>query len=315
MEHKRIYTVLGTTTIFVYFLLVVNLCIPASDVTHIAFTSKRDGNAEIYIMDIDGKNLQNLTNHPAVDFSPTFSPNGRWMAYVSNQSIYLMNSRTKERHWLTDGNAPDWSPDGESIVFVSRRAGKSNIYKTNINGEEVQQLTNEASSGSPSWSPDSQWIAFSSKQDGEIFSSIYVMTADGRKQRRLARGRNPVWSPDGKQIAYILDIAGSGVYVMNTEGQNSRRVTPENIWVEHPAWSPDSQWIAYEAEIENPWGNPNRDSNIYLISPIDDKPRRLTDHPAMDTYPAWVPDGFLSVYPSAEKQTTLWSKLKQSVRD
>ena len=315
MRRKFAYTMLRYVMLLACCLLVVDVCGQASDITHIAFASRRTGNSDIYIMDIEGKNIQNLTDHPATDFSPTFSPNGRWMAYVSNQYIYLMNSGTKERHRLTEGNSPDWSPDGESIVFVSKRAGKPNIYKTDINGEEVQQLTNEGGNGSPSWSPDGQWIAFSSNRDGDISSWVYVMTADGRRQRRLTQGRNPVWSPDGKKIAYILDIAGSGVYVMSAAGQNSRRVTPENIWSENPAWSPDGQWIAYDAELENPWGNLNRDSNIYLISPAGANSRRLTDHPAKDGFPAWVPEEFLSVSPSAETQTTLWGRLKQSVGD
>ena len=311
MKQKLTY-IAGAIILLIGFLLALDIYGQASDVKHIAFTSRRTGNSDIYIMDLGGKNIRNLTDHPAWDFAPTFSPNGRWMAYVSDRDIYLMNSRTKERHRLTEGRSPDWSPDGEAIVFVSNRSGQPNIYKTDINGEEVQQLTNEASNGSPSWSPDGQWIAFSSRRDGDIFSWIYLMTADGRRQRKLVQGRNPVWSPDGKQMVYILDIAGSGVYVMNAAGQNSRRVTPEKTWSEHPAWSPDGQWIAYEAEIENPWGNPNRDTNIYLVSPAGDKRRRLTEHPAREGFPAWVPEGFLSVAPAVNTQTTLWGALKKS---
>lgn len=309
MRWKFAYIMLISVMLLACCLLVVDVCGQSSDITHIAFVSRRTGNSDIYIMDIKGKNIQNLTDHPATDFSPTFSPNGRWMAYVSQQDIYLMDSVRKERHRLTEGNAPDGSPDGKSIVFVSKRAGKSNIYKMDINGEKVQQLTNEASNGSPSWAPDGEWIAFSSNRDG-IPLSVYVMTADGRRQRRLTHGRNPVWSPDGKQIAYVLDIAGSGVYVMSAEGQNSRRVTPENTWGDNPAWSPDGHWIAYELEVENPWGNPNRDSNIHLVSPDGIETRQLTKHPERDRYPAWVPAEFLSVSPTAEKQTTLWGRLK-----
>ena len=315
MERKLIHIVSGTIILLGCFLLTVNLWAQASDVTHIAFSSRRTGNSDIYIMDIEGKNIENFTNHPAWDFSPTFSPNGRWMAYVSDRDIYLMNLATKARHRLTEGRSPDWSPDGESIVFTSNRSGQANIYKIDVNGEEVQQLTNEGSNGDPSWSPDGESIIFNSNRDHGIFLSVYVMTADGRRQRRLADGSSPVWSPDGKQIAYILGIAGSGVYVMNAAGKNSRRLTPENTWSESPAWSPDGQWIAYETELENPWGNLNRDSNIYLISPIGDKSRRLTDHPAMDSFPAWVPAGFLSVSPTANIQTTLWGRLKKSGSD
>ena len=308
MKQKLTYT--ARIILFGCFLLAVDVCGQASDATHIAFTSGRTGNSDIYIMDIEGKNIRNLTDQPTWDFAPTFSPNGRWMAYVADRDIYLMNSGTKEGHRLTEGGSPDWSPDSESIVFVSNRSGQSNIYKMDINGEAVQQLTNEASS-SPSWSSNGEWIVFSSRRDGGIFSSVYVMTADGRRPRKLAQGRNPVWSPDGKKIAYILHIAGSGVYVMSAEGQNSSRVTPEKTWSESPAWSPDGQWIAYESEIENPWGNPNRDSNIYLVSPAGDKRRRLTDHPGRDGFPAWVPEGFLSVSPTRHTQTTLWGTLKK----
>ena len=312
MKQKLTYIVSETIILLACFLLAVDVCGQADDATHIAFTSRRTGNSDIYIMDLEGKNIRNLTDHPAWDFAPTFSPNGRWMAYVADRDIYLMHSTTEERHWLTEGRSPDWSPDGESIVFTSNRSGQANIYKIDVNGEEVQQLTNEGSNGDPSWSPDGQSIIFNSNRDHGIFLSIYVMTADGRRQRRLADGSSPVWSPDGKQIAYILGIAGSGVYVMNAEGKNSRRLTPENTWSENPAWSPDGQWIAYETELENPWGNQNRDSNIHLISPIGDKSRRLTDHPARDGFPAWVPEGFLSVSPTRNTQTTLWGMLKKN---
>ena len=311
MKQKLTYIVSGTIILLACFLLAVDVCGQAADATHIAFTSRRTGNSDIYIMDLEGKNIRNLTDHPAWDFAPTFSPNGRWMAYVADRDIYLMNLATKRRHRLTEGRSPDWSPDGESIVFTSNRSGQANIYKVDVNGEEVQQLTNEGSNGDPSWSPDGESIIFNSNRDHGIFLSIYVMTADGRRQRRLADGSSPVWSPDGKQIAYILGIAGSGVYVMNAEGKNSRRLTPENTWSENPAWSPDGQWIAYETELENPWGNQNRDSNIHLISPIGDKSRRLTDHPARDGFPAWVPEGFLSVSPTRNTQTTLWGMLKK----
>ena len=182
MKQKFTYIV-GTIMLLVGTLLAVNPCVYASDVTHIACTSMRTGDNDIYMMEINGKNLQNLTNHLANDFSPTFSPDGRWMAYVSDKDIYLMNLATKERHWLTEGRSPDWSPDGESIVFTSSRSGQSNIYKIDVNGEAVQQLTNEASNGNPSWSPDGESIIFSSNRDPGIFLSVYVMTADGRTKK------------------------------------------------------------------------------------------------------------------------------------
>ena len=325
MRRKLTYTKLRITETFVCLVLAFPVCVLASDATHIGFTSMRTGDNDIYVMDINGKNLENLTNHLAFDFSPSFSPDGQWMAYVSNRDgksgIYLMNLARKKSRRLTtlqsSNKEPEWSPDGESIVFVSNRANRArqyDIYRMNVNSMELQRLTNEADNYNPTWSPDGESIAFSSNRDGKF--SVYVMTADGRRQRKLTQGSNPTWSPDGKQIAYTLGIAGNGVYIMSAEGQNSRRVTPENIWSDKPAWSPDGQWIAYEAELD-PWGNPNiePDANIYLVNPAGGKPRRLTDHPARDRYPVWVPEGFLSVSPTVEKQTSLWGKLKQSGSD
>ena len=113
---------------FACFLLAFPVCVPASDPTHIAFASQRDGNHEIYIMDINGENLQNLTNHPSDDFAPALSSNERWMAYVSkrdgNREIYVMNLKTKVSHRLTNhpqsDDEPTWAPDSQSIIFVSR---------------------------------------------------------------------------------------------------------------------------------------------------------------------------------------------------
>ena len=145
------------------------------------------------------------------------------------------------------------------------------------------------------------------------------MNANGKRLRRIIErdqgGATPNWSPDGKWIAYTLGIAGTGIYIISPGGQNNQRVTPENVWSDHPAWAPDGQWITYEAEVENPWGNPQPDSNIYLISSAGGKPRRLTDHPARDRYPTWAPALFLSVSPAANTQTTLWGRLKKSVHD
>ena len=188
MRQKLTYTALVKTATLVCFLLAMPFCVSASDTTHIAFTSERDGNAEIYIMDINGKNLRNLTNHPASDFSPAFSPNGRWMAYVSkrdgNGEIYVMYLRTKVSRRLTNDPRSDWnpawSPDGQWIAFASDRAGMFDIYKVDINGANLQRLTDEGNNHNPDWSPDGQWIVFSSVRARN--HDIYVMNPDGEER-------------------------------------------------------------------------------------------------------------------------------------
>ncbi len=128
----------------------------------IVFTSSRDGNEEIYVMDADGGNPTRLTNDPGRDFGPY------------------------------------WSPDGTRIAFVSERDGNSEIYAMDANGAALQRLTNEPSLDSgPAWSPDGSKIAFHSDRDSQL--EIYTMAADGSAQTRLtsnrAADRLPDWQP------------------------------------------------------------------------------------------------------------------------
>ena len=159
---------------FACFLLALPFCVPASDPTHIAFTSPKEGNNEIYIMDTNGKNLQNLTNHPAGDWQPAFSPDGQWMAFVSDRSgtnrIYLMSRNHNELRPLTSHLPstsdfdPDWSPDGQWIAFTSKHPGvpmsTKHIYKINVNTGDLQQLTETGYNRFPKWSPDGDRILF-----------------------------------------------------------------------------------------------------------------------------------------------------------
>ena len=329
MRQKLTYIASRTIILLGHSLLAFLLCVSASNATHIAFTSPQEGNDEIYIMDISRKNLQNLTNHPARDFQPAFSPDGQWMAYVSdrdgNSRIYLMNRNNIEIRPLTNHLAskgdldPNWSPDGQWIAFTFIQGegptSTYNIYKINVNTGDLQRLTDTGYNRFPRWSPDGDRILFYSKR--KEGNDLFLMKSNGEGLRRVIERRKgggaPTWSPDGKQIAYKLwGPAGSGIYIMTAEGQNNRRITRENTWAAQPVWSPDGQWIAYELEVVSPWGNPNRDSNIHLVSPDGIKTRQLTKHPGRDRYPAWVPKHFLSVSPTTKMQTTLWSTLKKS---
>ncbi|MCH8294258.1 PD40 domain-containing protein [Candidatus Poribacteria bacterium] len=144
----------------------------------IAFVSYRDGNGEVYVMDAEGKNLRNLTNHPAQDGTA----------------------------WL----GPAWSPDGEKIAFVSKRDGNYETYVMDADGKNPRNLTNHpALDGQPAWSPDGQKIAFVSKRDG--LEEIYVMDADGKNphnltNRPLIQDVTPSWFDPA--IAFTVSSAG-----------------------------------------------------------------------------------------------------------
>ena len=136
----------------------------------IVFTSYRDGGSpEIYTMEADGSNVQRLTNNPAPDFSPKWSPDGSRIAFGSvrdnNVDIYVMNADGSNQTRLTNNpgsdSSPEWSPDGTRIVFESIRDGNSEIYVINADGSNQTRLTNNPGTDeSPEWSPDGTRIVF-----------------------------------------------------------------------------------------------------------------------------------------------------------
>ncbi len=128
----------------------------------IAFTSDRNGNLEIYVMNPDGSNQVRITSNNVVDACPTWSPDGRKIAFVSNrdgnQEIYVMNADGSNPVNLTTHSAqefnPAWSPDGSKIAFETNRDGNVEIYVMNADGTNLVRVTNHpATDAFPAWKP------------------------------------------------------------------------------------------------------------------------------------------------------------------
>lgn len=331
MENKRIYTVLGTLMLLSSVLLTTHVIAQNIGSEYISFSTNRNGNYDIYMIDRNGDNLQAILDGPADEIHARWSPNGRYLAYASNENtvlydIYIMDMRTKQRWQLTDhpdnDTLPTWSPDGTEIAFISNRSGKYRIYKMDINGEKPSQLTKGGSDWGPAWSPDGKWIAYNTRQpDNKVY--LFIVSADDRNPRMLAtagaKGRSPDWSPDSKKIAFSSWELGIGpkIVTIDVESRKLRRVTlgkrvpAGRVFKRYsPAWSPDGKWIAYVSDNVKV----QHKTFLYVVDAAGEEHTesvQLTTHLSMNISPAWVPEPFFSVSPSAEKITTLWGKLKQ----
>jgi TolB protein len=278
----------------------------------IAFISTRDGNREVYSMNVDGTCQTNLTNNPAHD------------GY----------------QWFYDHKSPAWSPDGAKIAFYSERDGNGEIYVMNADGTGPTNLTDHpASDRSPIWSPDGSKIAFLSTRDtinGNL--NIYSMKADGTGLTKLTHNSGQfdfrdnfhhVWSPDGYKIAFVKDsnfsrFDTSSIFVMNADGSGQTCETDIYGDEDFPAWSPDSTkiafWKTYPAEIyimnadctgqayltnlgSRPVWSPDgskiaigKNGEIYVINVDGTGLTNVTNFPGDDDSPVWSPDGAMIAF-------------------
>jgi hypothetical protein len=260
----------------------------------IVFTSYSNGNNEIYIMNIDGSGQTRLTNNPAADDYPSFSPDGSKIIFASNRGgnwdIYIMNADGSGQTRLTNNPAfdeyPCFSPDGTKIAFTSKRDASYEIYIMNADGSGQTRLTNNpAYDGCPSFSPDGTKIAFMSTRDGPY--EIYIMNADGSGQTRItnnpASDEYPSFSPDGTKIAFISSRDGPyEIYIMNADGSGQTNLTNNPAADEYPCISPDGSKIAFASF---------RDGNyeIYIMNADGSGQTNLTNNPASDYDPSFLP--------------------------
>jgi Tol biopolymer transport system component len=282
----------------------------------IAFT--REG--KIHVMNPDGSNVRLLR---AEGYDMAWSSDGLMIAYSAENSIYTMEADGSEVKKMAleptwSPQEPTWSPDGSSLaftylnfpsfcfpinhcyniarIFIASSNGLG-ISPTNLVVDTLQQF--QVVEMNPDWSPDGKRIVFCSSRARtlEIPNSwkpnLYIMNPDGTEVTRLTESfyedANPVWSPDGKKIAF--DRRGNAneswsIYVVNADGSDLFQVTHnlmhDRYYGHSPTWSPDGTRLAFVSDHD---GN----GEIYVINIDGTGLKRLTNDPGEDAYPAWSP--------------------------
>ena len=241
---------------------------------------------------------------PQYDTDPAWSPDGRLVAfsrfardpgeYSNNEAdIYITNAEGQHRRNFTRYSgedlswSPAWSPDGTKLAYVSGRLSSSllvaGVDEGRNNALVVPPLYWQIDR--PSWSSDGQELLYGVRPPQEP-PSVYVVGADGSNNAKLVdSASDPVWSPDGKQIAYVghgADGSPVNVTVAGADGANPRILTGNAIQGSL-AWSPDGQWIAYV--------RPSPTFRLMLIRPDGSDEHAVATGGLTAFSPAWRPAG------------------------
>jgi TolB protein len=264
----------------------------SSSVAFCAQTSP--GVRNIYICDIDGQNVRQLTRVKTLCVEPAWSPSGNTVLYskYGKSGISVVETEVRPPHrsrmissfpGINAGAA--LSPDGRKMAVILSPDHQVNLYVMDMGSRKKQRLTTgKAVEASPVWGPDGRQIAFVSDEGGS--PKINVINADGTGRRVLKSiGRTtvtPDWSKDNK-IVYAALVNGNytlGVYDMNT-GETSRVTKESGNW-ESPAWAADNRHVVAKRTAGGT-------SGIYVVDTWTGKVRPLLQTTHSLSMPAWSP--------------------------
>ena len=328
--------------ISVLFLLNGSVCplfAQAPTTPKILFTSARDGNREIYIMNPDGSEQVRLTQHGGNDLKAVWSPTGEQILFTSDRDgkrdLYLMNPdgsnirrvfKNELKRNFTLRDYPAWSPDGQQIAYMHINWDKDiyAIYVTNLGEQEENFFANGLD---PAWSPEGAEIACTTFGDGQI-KLISVRTGAEKRilpRKELGGQMSPSWSAMGDKLAFAWNnnplppdfnrergdklpkewSDKRTIYIVNRDGTDLQQLVPEDgsdAWA--PALSPNGDEVLYTQEI-------NGRNQIFKVDVSSGIRTQLT-HISWNSGGDWFdPNYALPVSPQPQLITTTWGDVKK----
>lgn len=230
--------------------------VPGAFATRIAYVTKAGGRYTLWVADSDGEGAQAALASPEPIISPSWSPNGGQLAYVSFESrkpvVYVHEVASGRRRVIANfrgsNSAPAWSADGGSLVATLSRDGGSQLFRIDLTSGEARRLTTSAGIDTePAFSADGSALYFVSDRGGS--PQIYRMPAQGGPAERVtfngSYNISPAPSPDGRWLAYISRVGGQfRLHLMDlTSGQIT--ALTETAADERPSFAPNSRLIVY----------------------------------------------------------------------
>ncbi len=250
------------------------------DESSIVFGTNRDGNYEIYIMDVDGSNQRNLTNSQHNEMFPSVSPEGKKIAYVGevegNYDIYVMNIDGSHKIRLTNHEKtddwPSWAEKGKKIVFDSDRSGSWGIYIMNNDGTSKEILVDtEEKDVDPAASPFSSKVILS-RQVGEV-RYLFSFDINSKEEKRLTfnemTNAHPSLNFESNKIVFNAGVDFWDIYTMNIDGSDIKQLTRGEHDDKWGVWSPDGSKIAFNSNRNGNW-------DIYTMNSDGSGIKRLT---------------------------------------
>lgn len=269
--------------------------VPGISSSKIAFVSFETNTKDIYLTDVLGKKVRQVTRHNNLTVSPRFTPDGNYLSYSSyhtgNQNLYITDLRqnkvTKAVSRRKGLNlAPAWAPDGKTCIVTLSQFGSPDLFRINKRGDIIQRLTRKSGANlSPTFSPDGNFIVFVSDRSGR--PQLYLMDLKTKAQTRItyqgSDNSEPNWSPTENKIVFTSRV--DGVYQLFTMDPFSKeeplQITKDSNRHETPVWSPDGNQIAFTMRSGNR-------QQIFAIMKNGDYQRKIISFPGNQSAPRWA---------------------------